>query len=78
MPVGEHATALYRQLIQTIVSHSEDVGHSFADEARKIHYNEAPQRPIPDTEFAGTQRRALAETIFSSRACVSLLLRSLD
>lgn len=46
MPVGEHATALYRQLIQTIVSHSEDVGHSFADEARKIHYNEAPQRPI--------------------------------
>ncbi|MBL8429039.1 MAG: DUF1178 family protein [Dechloromonas sp.] len=46
MPVGEHATALYRQLIQTIVSHSEDVGHSFADEARRIHYNEAPQRPI--------------------------------
>lgn len=38
--------ALYRTLIQTIVSHSEDVGMSFADEARKIHYNEAPQRPI--------------------------------
>lgn len=46
MPVGTQAMALYRQLIQTIVSHSEDVGHSFADEARKIHYNEAPQRPI--------------------------------
>lgn len=46
MPVGTQAMALYRQLIQTIVSHSEDVGDSFADEARKIHYNEAPQRPI--------------------------------
>lgn len=46
MPVGTQAIALYRQLIQTIVSHSEDVGHSFADEARKIHYNKAPQRPI--------------------------------
>jgi hypothetical protein len=46
MPVGAQAMALYRQLVQTIVSHSEDVGHSFADEARKIHYNEAPQRPI--------------------------------
>ncbi|PKO26291.1 MAG: DUF1178 domain-containing protein [Betaproteobacteria bacterium HGW-Betaproteobacteria-5] len=46
MPVGTQAMALYRQLIQTIVSHSEDVGQSFADEARKIHYNEAPQRPI--------------------------------
>ncbi|AXS79839.1 DUF1178 family protein [Dechloromonas sp. HYN0024] len=46
MPVGAQAMALYRQLVQTIVSHSEDVGPSFADEARKIHYNEAPQRPI--------------------------------
>jgi hypothetical protein len=46
MPVGTQAMALYRQLIQTIVSHSEDVGQAFADEARKIHYNEAPQRPI--------------------------------
>lgn len=46
MPVGTQAMALYRQLIQTIASHSEDVGQSFAEEARKIHYNEAPQRPI--------------------------------
>jgi hypothetical protein len=46
MPVGTQAMALYRQLVQTIITHSEDVGPSFADEARKIHYNEAPQRPI--------------------------------
>ena len=46
MPVGAQAMSLYRQLIQTIVSNSEDVGTAFADEARKIHYNEAPERPI--------------------------------
>jgi hypothetical protein len=46
MPVGTQAMALYRQLVETIITHSEDVGQSFADEARKIHYNEAPQRPI--------------------------------
>lgn len=38
--------ALYRQLVRAIASSSEDVGASFADEARKIHYNEAPERPI--------------------------------
>lgn len=46
MPVGVQAMALYRQLVQTIVANSEDVGPSFAEEARKIHYNEAPERPI--------------------------------
>lgn len=46
MPVGTQAMALYRQLVQTIVSNSEDVGKAFAEEARKIHYNEAPERPI--------------------------------
>ncbi len=46
MPVGTQAMALYRQLVQTIIAGSEDVGHSFAEEARKIHYNEAPERAI--------------------------------
>lgn len=46
MPVGTQAMALYRQLVQAIVANSEDVGSSFAEEARKIHYNEAPERPI--------------------------------
>jgi hypothetical protein len=46
MPVGTQTMAIYRQLVQAIVDHSEDVGHSFAEEARKIHYNEAPERPI--------------------------------
>lgn len=46
MPGGSQVTALYRQLVQAIVSNSEDVGSAFAEEARKIHYNEAPERPI--------------------------------
>lgn len=46
MPVGTQAMALYRQLVQAMVASSEDVGQSFAEEARKIHYNEAPERPI--------------------------------
>lgn len=46
MPVGTQAMVMYRQLVKAIVSQSEDVGTAFADEARKIHYNEAIERPI--------------------------------
>ena len=46
MPVGSQAMALYRKFLQAIVDNSEDVGVSFAEEARRIHYNEAPERPI--------------------------------
>jgi hypothetical protein len=38
--------AAYQQLMATIVSNCEDVGTKFADEARKIHYMEAPLRAI--------------------------------
>ena len=38
--------AAYQQLVSAIVANSEDVGADFADEARKIHYMEAPQRSI--------------------------------
>ena len=38
--------ATYHQLMTAIVANSEDVGKSFAEEARKIHYMEAPLRSI--------------------------------
>ena len=38
--------AAYHQLMSVIVANSEDVGKSFAEEARKIHYMEAPIRSI--------------------------------
>ena len=34
------------RIIDYILAHSEDVGRSFAEEARKIHYQETPQRSI--------------------------------
>ena len=46
MPAGEQVAAAYRQLVRAIMDNSEDVGDAFADEARKIHYNEAPERSI--------------------------------
>lgn len=46
MPGGSQVRALYRQLVEAIVSQSEDVGNAFVDEARKIHYHEAPERSI--------------------------------
>lgn len=46
LPAGAQLMSLYRQLVDTIMSQTEDVGSSFADEARKIHYQESPERPI--------------------------------
>lgn len=38
--------AAFQQLMSAILSNSEDVGKDFADEARRIHYLEAPERAI--------------------------------
>ncbi|HPT51269.1 MAG TPA: DUF1178 family protein [Accumulibacter sp.] len=38
--------ATYRQLAAMLLAGCEDVGSRFAEEARKIHYLEAPERPI--------------------------------
>jgi len=37
---------LMQKLITRIVENTEDVGRAFAEEARKIHYKEAPERHI--------------------------------
>ena len=44
--------AAYKHLVQTVIAHSEDVGNDFASEARKIHYNEEPDRAIRGTPSA--------------------------
>lgn len=46
LPAGEQAMAIYQQLVAVMLAGSEDVGPRFAEEARRIHYNEAPERPI--------------------------------
>jgi hypothetical protein len=43
---GGEIMAAYRQLLRAVIANSEDVGDLFAEEARKIHYAEAPERAI--------------------------------
>jgi hypothetical protein len=38
--------ALFMKMARALVENTEDVGERFADEARKIHYREAPERGI--------------------------------
>lgn len=45
-PPGTEILASYRQLLRTMIARSEDVVDQFAEEARKIHYEEAPDRAI--------------------------------
>lgn len=40
------------KVIEHIVKNTEDVGNRFPEEARKIHYNEAPERHIRGTATA--------------------------
>jgi len=44
--VGQGGSADMSRVIDYILAHSEDVGRQFADEARKIYYDQAPQRNI--------------------------------
>lgn len=46
LPAGAQAMAIYQQLVGVMMASSEDVGSRFAEEARRIYYNEAPERPI--------------------------------
>lgn len=41
-----HPLAAIKRFVELMVSRSEDVGPRFAEEARRIHYEEAPVRPI--------------------------------
>jgi hypothetical protein len=43
---GRSAQIDVSQIIDYVLAHSEDVGKRFVEEARKIHYEETPQRSI--------------------------------
>ena len=43
---GKTAEVDVSRIIDYILAHSEDVGKRFAEEARRIHYQETPQRSI--------------------------------
>lgn len=45
-PTPEAAQALMLRLARHLMKNTEDVGERFAEEARRIHYKEAPERGI--------------------------------
>ena len=46
MRSGSELLAAYRQLVSMMQANSEDVGDAFVEEARRIHYCDAPERSI--------------------------------
>ncbi|MEN9763233.1 MAG: hypothetical protein RI906_3059 [Pseudomonadota bacterium] len=56
----EQLQAVWLKAARYIVENTEDVGERFAEEARRIHYDEAPERSIRGTASA-EQTAALAE-----------------
>lgn len=49
MPLAEAARALqaaYLQVVRQVIQQTENVGERFADEARRIHHGDAPERAI--------------------------------
>lgn len=62
-PSEDAATALqakWLEMVRHVVAHTEDVGERFADEARRIHYGEVPERGIRG-QASPEQREALRE-----------------
>ena len=47
--VANAAHELKKKFIEHVLSHTEDVGHRFPEEARKIYYKEAQERAIRGT-----------------------------
>ena len=46
MPTAEQLQALFMKMAREIVANTENVGERFAEEARRIHYKETPERGI--------------------------------
>jgi hypothetical protein len=58
-PAAELQTR-WMEVVRHVIDNTEDVGTRFADEARRIHYGESPQRSIRGQASAG-EREALRE-----------------
>jgi hypothetical protein len=57
---AQQVHAQWMRIAQEILANTEDVGANFAEEARRIYYNEAPQRGIRGVASAD-EREALSE-----------------
>lgn len=52
MPTTTQLQAMWLKAARHLIRNTEDVGERFADEARRIHYDEAPERGIRGTTTA--------------------------
>lgn len=59
-PEQRQVQALWMKLARHVLDHTEDVGERFAEEARRIHYDEAPSRGIRGKATA-EEAQALAD-----------------
>lgn len=55
--------ALFMKMARELIASTEDVGDRFAEEARRIHYNESPERGIRGVASAGEARELADEGI---------------
>jgi hypothetical protein len=65
-PTPEASTELqarWMQVVRHVIANTEDVGTQFADEARRIHYGEKPQRGIRGLASAGEREALIDEGI---------------
>lgn len=46
MPTPAQMQAMFLRMAREVAANTEDVGERFAEEARRIHYDEAPERGI--------------------------------
>ena len=63
MASGKGLETKLQELIDHVLRNTEDVGHAFAEEARKIHYQEAPSRDIRGTATREETEQLLDEGI---------------
>ena len=61
--VARHVQAAYFKMVRHVMSHTEDVGDRFAQEARKIHYGEREERGIRGHASPEETRALLEEGI---------------
>lgn len=46
MPTAQQLQSMWTKIARHLAENTEDVGERFAEEAKRIHYNEAPERGI--------------------------------
>lgn len=59
-PERQSVEALWMHAVRHVMAQTEDVGERFADEARRIHYGEVPERGIRG-QASGDEARALRD-----------------